>query len=431
MDRYAPSKTNTFSDLSQYQSVWLTWLQQLGIDDIPYQIAWKRGIVEAEKAWACEPSEKRRVVEKFAILLKYGSLVNIHLLPLREPTAAVKGLHSLLFHEIERGYFFDIRTFASFEDLDTRRKAWLAAVGFSEAQHHTLPQTSQQTDELNQLYQTLPVLRRRAIEAHAKFLKLLLNPPIPSWGDLEAQTEIYPASCFTSHFEYKTKRKEWLQSLGLDFWPFSYVNTQTKYNEVAEVAWSEMVVERRSAILGHAKMLKDGMHPYVNSWSVVEDIFGYSLKIDFGGNEVQYRAKRRSWNIVCLGQPMAEADSTTLERMWAALSPELKQQVLILAKREKEKFCTERLKQEAEINSIPQQNVRQTSQDLTSISSTGGLPLSSRSVNIQRPAHSTFSKPPGFAQHTASRTAAERVAVKPKSRKSSGWPKWRRKNGRR
>ena len=119
MDRYAPSKTNTFSNLSQYQSVWLTWLRQLGIDDIPYQIAWKLGIMKAEKAWACEPSEKHRVVEKFAILLKYGSLVNIHLLPLREPTAAVKGLHSLPFYEIERGCFFDIRTFSSFEDLES------------------------------------------------------------------------------------------------------------------------------------------------------------------------------------------------------------------------------------------------------------------------------------------------------------------------
>jgi hypothetical protein len=143
-------------------------------------------------------------------------------------------------------------------------------------------------------------------------------------------------------------------------------------------------------------MLKDGMHPYVNSWSSVEDIFGYSLKIDFGGNEVQYRAKQRSWNMVCFGQRMAEADSTALERMWAALSPELKQEVLILAEREKGKFCTERLMQEGEINSIPQQNVRQTSQDLTSISSARGMPLSSRSVNIQRPAPSSSSKPPRF-----------------------------------
>ena len=140
-------------------------------------------------------------------------------------------------------------------NLDTRRKAWLAATGFSEAQHRALPRTPQQTYELNQLYQTLPVMRRRAIEADTKFLKLLLNPPIPSWVDLEAQTEIYPASCFTSHFEYKTKRKEWLQSLSLDFRPFSYVNTQTKYNEVAEIAktaWSGMVEERRAAILSHA-----------------------------------------------------------------------------------------------------------------------------------------------------------------------------------
>jgi hypothetical protein len=171
-------------------------------------------------------------------LLKYGSL-NIHLLPLREPTAAIKGLHSSPFHEIERGCFFDIRTFASFKDLDTRRKAWLAAVGFSEAQHCTLPPAPQQTDEVNLLYQSLPVLRRK--------------PPIPSWGDLEAQNEIYPASCFTSHFEYKTKRKEWLQSPSLDFWPFSYANSQTKYNGVAEVAWSGMVEERRAATLGHAK----------------------------------------------------------------------------------------------------------------------------------------------------------------------------------
>jgi hypothetical protein len=130
----------------------------------------------------------------------------------------------------------------------------------------------------------------------------------------------------------------------------------------------------------------------------VEDIFGYSLKIDFCSNEIEYRTKWRSWNIVCLGQRMAGADSTTLERMWAALLPELKQWVLILATREKEKFCTEQLRQEAERNSIPQQNVRQTSQDLTSISSTRGMPLSSQSVNIQRPAPSSSSKPPGFTQ---------------------------------
>jgi hypothetical protein len=64
--------------------------------------------MEAEKAWACEPSEKRRVIKEFAIFLKYGSFINIHLLPLREPIAAVKGLHSLPFYEIERGYFLDI-----------------------------------------------------------------------------------------------------------------------------------------------------------------------------------------------------------------------------------------------------------------------------------------------------------------------------------
>jgi hypothetical protein len=71
-------------------------------------------------------------------------------------------------------------------------------------------------------------------------------------------------------------------------------------------------------------MLKDGTHPYMNSWSAVEDVFVYSLKIDFDGNEIEYRAKRRSWNIVCLGQRIAGANSTTLERIWAALSPELK-----------------------------------------------------------------------------------------------------------
>jgi hypothetical protein len=210
----------------------------------------------------------------------------------------------------------------------------------------------------------------------------------------------------------------------LGFWPFSYTNTQTKYNEVDEVAWSEVVEERRATILGDAKMLKDGMHPYVSSWSsapAVEDIFGYSLKIGFGGNEVPYRAKRHSWNI----------DSTTLERMWAALAPELKRQVLILAKREKEKFCTESLKQEAEINNIPQQNARQTPQTFTSIASITSMPLSSPSVNIQRVAPSSSSNRPGSTQHTVSRMAASRVVATPKVRKSSGWSKWRRKNRRR
>jgi hypothetical protein len=34
-------------------------------------------------------------------------------------------------------------------------------------------------------------------------------------------------------------RREWLKSLDLDSWPFSYVNMTEKYNGVAEIEWSE------------------------------------------------------------------------------------------------------------------------------------------------------------------------------------------------
>jgi hypothetical protein len=78
-------------------------------------------------------------------------------------------------------------------------------------------------------------MQRKTIFPHAKFLTLLLKPRVPSWGDLENKYEIYPASCFTSHAEYKAKRREWLRSLPLDSWPFSYVNMTEKYNDVAEV----------------------------------------------------------------------------------------------------------------------------------------------------------------------------------------------------
>jgi hypothetical protein len=81
------------------------------------------------------------VIEKLAIWLKYGSFANLHSIPLREPEKNLLLSSSAPFHELERNYFFNIRTFASHEDLLKQRQDWLVRIGFCEAQKYALPQS--------------------------------------------------------------------------------------------------------------------------------------------------------------------------------------------------------------------------------------------------------------------------------------------------
>ncbi len=341
-----PERLNYLEPL-QFQQAWISWLQQLGLDEMPYEAYWtavgrsaRSARIKAEVAWAKEPLEKRRVVEEMAIWVKYKSFVDIHAIPLRTLAAMTPKISTLPFHEIEKHYFFDIGTFSNDLDLSNKRRDWLSSLGFHDAVNLPLPQSSVETAQLNQLYMRLPVPQRKRIETKAKALKLIARPCCPSWRDLEAEYEIYPRSCFISFTEYRRRRGQWLQALGLNLYPFSYINTVEKYNEVAEVAWNEMEPGQRETIKDHAKFLIDGSFPHVDSWSAVEDIFGFSLDLDFNGNETEYNKHRNSWLVeINVNAPSTSKDS--LEQRWQQIPLSSKKATLARARSARERFCRE------------------------------------------------------------------------------------------
>jgi len=399
VDRFVVPERDT---LQTNHPAWILWLEKLGIDDPPYQKAldhanrsWFKANVE--DCWAKEHSEKRRVVEKVSIWHKYGSFVNLHRIPLRERDVSLSS--SVPFHEIERHYFCNIRTFSGHDDVAKQRHDWVSKIGFCEAQKYPLLEPSTHTQQLDELYNSLHILQRKTIFSHAKYLKLLVKPPAPSWGELEDNYAIYPASCFTSHAEYKLRRyvyhpnfhymfnisqssidmsrelrelnscslvlpgkrnyefvvtsspnktlprREWLKSLELDSWPFSYVNMTEKYNGVAEIEWSEKSQETRLAVENHARAMKDNLIPYAASWQAVEDIFGFSLDLDFSGRQLHYRLNRNAWlRKIDMGNYADElVPMEALITRWTLKSFGEKRIILEKARTERESFCRERL----------------------------------------------------------------------------------------
>lgn len=90
-------------------------------------------------------------------------------------------------------------------------------------------------------YCKLPISRRQAIEAKAKYLKLMADPPNPTW------------EAFTKKFAEPTntliERNKWLHSLGLDYYPFNAEADTLDIEEVAkEAAWGGQGVGRRRVL---------------------------------------------------------------------------------------------------------------------------------------------------------------------------------------
>jgi hypothetical protein len=126
------------------------------------------------------------------------------------------------------------------------------------------------------------------------------------------------------------------------------VNVTEKYNEVAEVEWCEKSQETRTGIESHARVMKESLVPYAGSWSAVEDIFGFSLQVDFPGRQAAYQTTRYSWlKAIGMDDFGFSAPKNTLETQWAAKSFEGKRTILDKARTEKEKFCAERCAQDA------------------------------------------------------------------------------------
>jgi hypothetical protein len=91
--------------------------------------------------------------------------------------------------------------------------------------------------------------------------------------------------------------------------------------------------------------MKESLVPYAGSWSAVEDIFGYSLQLDFPGREAQFRITRNSWlkNIgmaKSIDIMVGLAPVELLENRWASKSFEEKRIILDKARKEREKFCS-------------------------------------------------------------------------------------------
>ena len=82
------------------------------------------------------------------------------------------------------------RELASYANTIRKRSAWLTGLGLVEPIYHALCSTKEQETALEATYNKLSVVKRRSIEAKAKYLKVMLNPPKPAFKEFEEQYSI-------------------------------------------------------------------------------------------------------------------------------------------------------------------------------------------------------------------------------------------------
>ncbi|KAJ8065288.1 hypothetical protein OCU04_005986 [Sclerotinia nivalis] len=262
------------------------WLAKLGVDINPFNFVFidplQRDKVEVH--WALKSPEIRRDIEKKAIRLKqpYSKReVPLRLAPfaLRTPVPIkLVGPVPLSFDELEQRYFnIPQRKRLAYHDLIPERLGWLKELGLDDPRYLPLSQTALERQVLNNLYDEKPRVERRAIEAKAKYINAMLDPPNPSWVTLEQTYEIYPASAFTAYAAYLDKRRQWLQQLGLDIVPFCYKTLELSEGNMQgmEVAWSAMTEVERNKVLETAKIIKEDSNPVVDSWPDFEHTWPY------------------------------------------------------------------------------------------------------------------------------------------------------------
>ncbi|PVH85651.1 hypothetical protein DL98DRAFT_650633 [Cadophora sp. DSE1049] len=243
---YGPAP-QIFHNDDAYKSARLDWIKTIKIDDPPFNHPWvaedKRQ--EVEDIWAGLPATKRHHVEMFALAYRYRAMVQA---PFRDVAAYALPLP---FMALEAQYFnLPERKLASYADTMRKRSAWLTDLGLVEPIYHALCSTQEQETALETAYTKLSVVKRRAIEAKAKYLKVMLNPPKPTFREFEELYSIHKKQDFARQSEHKTKRGEWIRAIGLDDPPFSwYPYTTTELGiaqcERTEVAWNALGLARR------------------------------------------------------------------------------------------------------------------------------------------------------------------------------------------
>jgi len=338
--RYSNHRPEHFSSKKLFDNAHKAWLSQLGLVGSHYRNWYyvQSGTQQQiELLWVEEPMEKRREVEKLAVRVKYNVLLNIHSIPLRLPPNHSNKFQTMPFTQLEQRYFnTPSRNILNQEDYVKERRWWTAELGLTHSLYEHVCSTPEETASVNAHHEMKHLTERAAIEAQAKFLKLVLTDIRP-WMSFEDQFAIYPTSCIASFELFVQKRLSWLSRLGLDFWPFSFYNITDKYNECAEVAWCEFSDARRAQIETLAEKLKHEDSPFLHDWSEVKGTFGFSLEADFDGNITLYVQQNASW-LARIGMSDKDVDAKTLEQMWKKKSVEEKQKVIARARYEKEKF---------------------------------------------------------------------------------------------
>jgi len=309
-----------------------------------------------EEAWALQLPEKRQEIERKAIALKH----NIHLdnVPMRTAPSHLIGPPPLSFTQLESIYFnLAERNFDGVDDTNQKRRHWLAQLGLHDSIYQTMCQTATQTVAVETVYSDKTIPERRAIEAKAKYLKVMLTPVIPSWHGVEKAYEIYPRSAFARHSDYSEKRREWLQLLELDFKPFRYVNlTPSDVDmEAVEVAWSECGEAKRKSVEDKAKMVMGDCNPILHSWDELEEVFGIikEEERDFKDDPYGYDLKRRGW-VQAIGlesEPYFKdqmASPIVRQEAWELINVGKRRAIIRKARVEKERYVRDKARQQAE-----------------------------------------------------------------------------------
>lgn len=360
---YSTSIQNPQSDTDKLAR--RAWLAKLGLDIAPFN----RVCVDPQQRdkvevfWALKSAEVRRDIEQRAIQLKQPKH-RMQTVPLRLAPLALRtpvpikliGLVPLTFNELEETYFnIPQGNKLAYYDLVPKRLAWLKQLGLEDPRYQPLTQTLPEVLALNKLYDEKPRVERRAIEAKAKYINAMLDPPNPSWETLEKAYEIYPVSAFTTHAAYCDKRREWLQQLGLDIAPFCYITLELAEGNMQgmEVAWSAMTAAERNKVLEAAKTIKENNDPVIDSWSEFEQVYGFIKEKDkeFKKDLTGYAKTRGDW-IVAIGLdvgPYKNANSTpqSLQAAWSKKSIEERKVIIDKAKYEKERYVRDMARKKA------------------------------------------------------------------------------------
>ena len=211
----------------------------------------------------------------FALAYRYRATVQA---PFREVAAYALPLS---FMALEAQYFnLPERKLASYADTMRKRSVWLTDLGLVEPIYHALCSTQDQETALEATYNKLSVVKRRSIEAKAKYLKVMLNSPKPTFKEFEEQYSIHKKQSFVRKNDHKAKRGEWLRAIGLDIEPFCwYPYTTTELGisqyEKTEVAWNDLGLARRRELEAKAAAFK-GSQTWGLSWGQIEDSIGFT-----------------------------------------------------------------------------------------------------------------------------------------------------------